>query len=43
MTTKSPLQKIPEGILHTGHKSQQNHKRKESIKLQEKKREVIRE
>jgi hypothetical protein len=43
MTTKPPLQKILQGILHTQDESKQNHKSMGSIKLQEKKRQVIRE
>jgi hypothetical protein len=43
MTTKSPLQKIPQGMLHTEDESKQNHERMGSIKLQEKKRQGIRE
>jgi hypothetical protein len=31
MTTKPPLQKIPQGILHIEDKSKQNHERMESI------------
>jgi hypothetical protein len=42
MTTKPPLQKILQGILLTGDKRKQNHKRMGSIKPQEKKRQVIR-
>jgi hypothetical protein len=38
MTTKPPLQKILEGILHTESESQHNHERTSSTKLQEKKR-----
>jgi hypothetical protein len=38
MTTKPPLQKILQGILHTEDKSKQNHMRMGSIKPQEKKR-----
>jgi hypothetical protein len=41
MTTKPPLQKILQGILHTEDESKQNHERMGSIKLQEKKRQVI--
>jgi hypothetical protein len=37
MTTKPPLQKILQGILHTEDESKQNHKRTGSIKPQEKK------
>jgi hypothetical protein len=43
MTTKPPLQKILQGILHTEDKSKQNHERTRSIKPQEKKRQAIRE
>jgi vacuolar-type H+-ATPase catalytic subunit A/Vma1 len=43
MTTKPQLQKILQGILHTENESKQNHKRKGSIKPQEKKRPGIRE
>jgi hypothetical protein len=43
MTTKPPLQKTLQGILHTEDESKQNHKRFCSIKPQEKKRQVIRE
>jgi hypothetical protein len=42
MTTKPPLQKILQGILHTGNESKQNHERKSSTKPQEKKRQGIR-
>jgi hypothetical protein len=42
MTTKPPLQKILQGILHTEDESKQNHKRTGSIKPQEKKRQGIR-
>jgi hypothetical protein len=42
MTTKPPLQKILQGILHTEDESKQKHERTENIKPQ-KKREVIRE
>jgi hypothetical protein len=42
MTTKSPLQKILQGILHTEDESKQNHERMESVKPQ-KKRQGIRE
>jgi hypothetical protein len=41
MTTKSPLQKILQGILHKENESKQNHKRTGSIKPQEKKRQGI--
>jgi hypothetical protein len=43
MTTKPPLQKILQGILHTEDESKQNHERTGSIKPQEKKRQGIRE
>jgi hypothetical protein len=43
MTTKPPLQKILQGILHTESEGKQNHKRTGSIKLQEKKKQVNRE
>jgi hypothetical protein len=36
MTTKSPLQKIFQGILHTENKSKQNHERTGSTKPQKK-------
>jgi hypothetical protein len=42
MTTKPPLQKILQGILHTENESKQNHERTGSIKPQ-KKRQGIRE
>jgi hypothetical protein len=41
MTTKPPLWKIIQGILHIEDESTQNHKGRESIKSQEKKRQVI--
>jgi hypothetical protein len=37
MTTKPPLQKILQGILHTENESMQNHERAGSTKPQEKK------
>jgi hypothetical protein len=43
MTTKPPLERILQGILHTEDESKQYHKRKRSIKLQQKKRQVIKE
>jgi hypothetical protein len=43
MTTKPPLQKILQGILHTENESKQNHDRVVNIKPQEKKRQAIRE
>jgi hypothetical protein len=42
MTTKPPLQKILQGILHSGNESKQNHERTGSTKPQEKKRQAIR-
>jgi hypothetical protein len=42
MTSKPPLQKILQGILHTENESKQNHERTGSIKPQEKKRQGIR-
>jgi hypothetical protein len=38
MTTKPPLQKILQGILHTESERKQNHERTGSTKPQEKKR-----
>jgi hypothetical protein len=38
MTTKPPLQKIHQGILHTESETQHNHERAGSTKLQEKKK-----
>jgi hypothetical protein len=43
MTTKPPLQKILQGILHTENKSKQKHERTGNTKSQEKKRQGIRE
>jgi hypothetical protein len=43
ITTKPPLQKILQGILHTQQESIQNCERMDSIKPQEKKRQGIRE
>jgi hypothetical protein len=43
MTTKLPLQKILQGILHTEDENKQNHEKMGSIKQQEKKRKEIRE
>jgi hypothetical protein len=43
MTTKSPLQKILQGILHTEDENKQNHEKMGSIKPQEKKTQGIRE
>jgi hypothetical protein len=41
MTTKPPLQKILQGILHTENESKQNHERRGSTKPQEKKRQEV--
>jgi hypothetical protein len=43
MTTKPPLQKIVQGILHRESKTQQYHERTGSTKLQEKKKQESRE
>jgi hypothetical protein len=43
VTTKPPLQKILQGILHTESETQQNHERAGSTKLQEKKKQESRE
>jgi hypothetical protein len=43
MTTKPPLQKILQGILHTKNASKQNHQRAGSTKPQEKKRQESKE
>jgi hypothetical protein len=43
MTTKPPLQKILQGILHTENESKENHERTGNTKPQEKKRQRIRE
>jgi hypothetical protein len=43
MTTKLPLQKILQGILHREDESKQKLERMGSIKPQEKKRQIIRE
>jgi hypothetical protein len=43
MTTKPPLQKILQAILHTENKSKQNHERTGSTKPQEKKRQESRD
>jgi hypothetical protein len=43
MTTKPPLQKILQGILNTEDESNQNQERMGSVKLQEKKRQVLRQ
>jgi hypothetical protein len=41
MTTKPPLQKILQGILHTESKSKQNYERAGNTKPQEKKRQEV--
>jgi hypothetical protein len=41
MTTKPPIQKILQGILHTENESKQNYKKMGSIKPQEKKKQGI--
>jgi hypothetical protein len=43
MTTKLPLQKTLQGILHTDVENKQNHDMMGSIKPQEKKRQVVTE
>jgi hypothetical protein len=43
MTTKPPQQEILQGNLHTEDESKENHEWTGSIKMQEKKRQVIRE
>jgi hypothetical protein len=43
VTTKSPLQKILQGILLTERETKHNHERAGSTKLQEKKKQEIRE
>jgi hypothetical protein len=43
MTTKPPLQKILQGILHTENESKQNHERAGSTKPKEKKKKERRE
>jgi hypothetical protein len=43
MTTKPPLQKIIQGILHTENESKENHERIDNTKPQEEKRQGIRE
>jgi hypothetical protein len=43
MTTKPPLLKILQGILHTGNESKQNHERASNTKPQEKKRQESKE
>jgi hypothetical protein len=43
MTTKPPLQKFLQRILHTESESKQNHERAGSTKPQKKKRQKIRE
>jgi hypothetical protein len=43
ITTKLPLQKIVQGILHTYNESKQNHERASNTKPQEKKRQEKKE
>jgi hypothetical protein len=43
MTTKPPLEKILQGILHTENERKQNHERAGNMKLQEKKRQESKE
>jgi hypothetical protein len=43
MTTKPPLQKILQGILHTDNESKQNHERAGNTKPKEKKRQESKE
>jgi hypothetical protein len=43
MTTKPPLQKILQRILHTDNESKQNHERAGNTKQQEKKRQESKE
>jgi hypothetical protein len=43
MTTKPPQQEILQGKLHTEDESKENHEWTVSIKMQEKKRQIIRE
>jgi hypothetical protein len=43
MTTKPPLQKIVQGILHTESETQHNHERAGSTKLHQKKKQESRE
>jgi hypothetical protein len=43
MTTKPPLQKILQGILHTDNESKQNHEGTGNTKPQEKKRQESKE
>jgi hypothetical protein len=43
VTTKPPLQKIFQGILHTERETQDNHERADSTKPQEKKKQESRE
>jgi hypothetical protein len=43
MTTKPPIQKILQGILHTEGETQHNYEREDSTKLQEKKKQESRE
>jgi hypothetical protein len=41
MTTKPPLQKILQGVLHTEDENKLNHERTRNIKPQEKNRQVL--
>jgi hypothetical protein len=43
MTTKTPLQKIFQGILHTDNESKQNHERAGNTKPQENKKQESKE
>jgi hypothetical protein len=43
VTTKPPLEKILQGILHTKNESKQNHERAGNTKPQEKKRQESKE
>jgi hypothetical protein len=43
VTTKPPLQKILQGILHTENETEHNHEKAGSTKLQEKKKQESRE
>jgi hypothetical protein len=43
VTTKPPLQKILQGILHTESETQHNHERTNSTKLQGKKKQETRD
>jgi hypothetical protein len=43
LTTKPPIQKMLQGLLHTENESKQNHESTDSTKTQEKKRQGIQE